>query len=171
MLLVGVSVSSSERVLELNQPKRFCGFYLDCHAMVSVIGVQTTKTLTSDSGEVTAEGTFYLVTVRQSSDARRARIGIANPVAVVVDREGRRYHRSAAGERALAAAEGDLPPLGESIEAGGDYTTKFVFDLPANAASPKLHVHEGAWIARLSELFLIGDEDSLFHKKTLFRLG
>ena len=72
--------------------------------------------------------------------------GIADPVGVVLDREGRQYHRSAAG----------------------DYSTKLVFDLPADVASPKLHVHEGTWIARLSEMFLIGDEDSLFHKKTLF---
>jgi hypothetical protein len=45
-----------------------------------------------------------------------------------------------------------------------------VFDLPSDIRNPSLLITEGPWMGRLIELFLIGDEDSLFHKKTRFRL-
>lgn len=45
-----------------------------------------------------------------------------------------------------------------------------MFDLPADVRSPRLHVYEGDLLARLSELFLIGDEDSLLHTRTVFDL-
>lgn len=164
------SLASSERVLGLNQPKRFCGFYLDCHAMVEVTAVRTATTLGTGADSVTATGRFLIVTVRQSSDARRVPIGIADPVATVIDGSGRRYHVSPEGQRALAAAEGPRPRLGRAIAAGSAFTTKLVFDLPADVREPRLHIAESDWLAKLSELFLIDDEDSFLHKRTVFRL-
>ncbi len=50
------------------------------------------------------------------------------------------------------------------------YTTKLVFELPADVRAPRLNIIEGHWLTRLSEFFLIGDEDSFLHKPTTFRL-
>jgi hypothetical protein len=45
-----------------------------------------------------------------------------------------------------------------------------VFDLPADAKDPLLDLTEGFGIDHAIETFLIGDEDSIFHKRTYFRL-
>jgi hypothetical protein len=45
-----------------------------------------------------------------------------------------------------------------------------VFDLPADAKDPLLDLTEGFGIDRAIESFLIGDEDSIFHKRTYFKL-
>lgn len=168
--VLAFSVSSTEQVLGLNQPKRFCGFYLDCHAMVSLVDVARSRTLGAGAQAATAAGLYYVVTLRQSSDGKRVPIGIADPVATVIDADGIRYDRSSAAEAALAAIEGPQPGLGHAVQAGSGYTTKLVFDLPRDVSDPRLHVAEGGWLARLSELFLIGDEDSMLHKRSVFRL-
>ncbi len=169
--VLAFSIASTERVLDLHQPKRFCGFYLDCHAMVEVVDVRTAPVLGAGPDSVGAEGRFYIVTVRRSSDAGRVPIGIAHPIATVADGVGRHFRPSAAGQEALVRLEGDQPPLGRAILAGQAYTTKLVFDLPADLRDPKLHIAEGDWLAKLSELLLIGDEDSLLHKRTVFRIA
>jgi len=169
--VVIVSLSSKERVLGLGEPNRFCGFYLDCHAMVMVREVERTPTLGDGERQIRAAGEFYVITVERSSDADRVPIGLAKPEAVVIDAEGRRYRRSTLGEAALARVVGEQPPLGRAVRTGEAYSTRLVFDLPANVHDPKLHVTERDLLARLTELFLIGDEDSLFHRPTLFRLA
>ncbi len=169
--VVIVSLSSEERVLGPGEPNRFCGFYLDCHAMVTVREVERTPTLGEGDHQIRAGGEFYVITVERSSDADRVPIGLAQPEAVVFDAEGRRYRRSTLGEAALARVVGEQPPLGRAVRTGEAYSTRLVFDLPANVRDPKLHVAERDLLARLSELFLIGDEDSLFHRPTLFRLA
>ncbi len=170
VVLLAVSLASHEKVLGWHQFKRFCGLYLDCHAMVSVLNVETARSLGEGERQVEADGVFYIVTVRQGSDAKRVLIAVDHPVAVVIDEDGRRYHRSARGERALARGEGPLPALGRAVEAGDAYTTKLIFELPEDVRAPRLNIVEGHWLTRLSEFFLIGDEDSFLHKPTTFRL-
>ena len=73
--------------------------------MVSVAEVRQKKTIASGSHAATAEGMFYIVTIRQSSDALRARIGIASPTATVLLADGRRVSPSGAGARAYASIQ------------------------------------------------------------------
>lgn len=164
--LVITSVASEHRVLGLNQPKRFCGFYLDCHTQVAVATLEQLDAI----GATRAEGTFHVVTLRVSSDARAARLRLAGTAMTVTDGQGRRYTRSAAGEAALATVRGPQPPLSEPIEPGASYLTTVVFDLPPDVREPRLHVTDGWWADRLLEFFLVGDEDSFLHGKTSFRL-
>src|SRR5690348_4561021 len=50
--LFAVSLASEERTLSFNEPKEFCGFYLDCHMHAAVTGVERTKNI----GGMTAKG-------------------------------------------------------------------------------------------------------------------
>lgn len=164
--LAAVSLASEPRVLGINEDKKFCGFYLDCHTGVAVTNVDTASRI----GGVTAAGVFHVVTLRIGSDAVRAELELVEPRMRVHDAAGRAWDRSPAGEAALAQARGSQPTLTEPLAPGASYTTTVVFDLPRDAAQPQLDVTVGFWAERLIERFLIGDEDSWLHKPTTIRL-
>jgi hypothetical protein len=158
-----VSLTSREVILSRGKPKRFCGFYLDCHLSVAVFNASTTPTLGGAGGQKSERGVFYLLTVRVSNDARRATLTLKRPGVWMVDDQGRRF------EPVSSPAAGDGPRgLSQPLLAGTGYPTVLVFDVPRDISRPRLLVTEmdGVWPDRLFEWFLIGDEDSLLHKKT-----
>jgi hypothetical protein len=160
VLLVSVSLLSEEKTLSLNEPKAFCGFYLDCHMHAAVTNVRKTKTF----GNKTAKGEFYVVTVKISSDAKRAEINLWNPQFAIIDAGKRRFER-------IAELENPEPSWETKVPAGGSFEKEVVFDLPENVQNPRLDVSEGIGIDKMIELFLIGDEDSLWHKREYFSLN
>ncbi len=166
-VLVTTSLASEPRVLGLSEPKRFCGFYLDCHTQIAIARVEQLDRI----GATRAAGTFHVITLRIANDARAARLRLAGTRITVTDSVGRRYRRSPAGETALEQMRGPQPPLTEPIAPGGAYLTAIVFDLPREVRGPHLHVTDGWWADRLLEFFLVGDEDSFLHQKTSFRLS
>jgi hypothetical protein len=159
-LLFGLSLSSRTRILAFNQGKHICE--LDCHSEYSVVAVRTDKHL----GSRTASGRFYIVTVRVLFDSTTisARRGMAaleiGPRSVyVLDAQGREYPLQPAG-----AADS----LRHSIVPGESYTTDVVFDLPEGVAHPLLFVGAGT---AAPDWILIGSENSVLHRKTLFALS
>jgi hypothetical protein len=157
-ILLTMSLTSRPRVLGLHEAKRFCGFYLDCHMGVAVEAVDRAKTL--------GWGRLWIVTVNVSNTALRVPLRLHNARAVVVDGQGRRYGRDTAAEQRL----GGVASLDRQVGPGESYTVRLVFDLAVDSAAPTLYVTEGYGIDRLIELVLAGDEDSLLHAKTSFRL-
>src|SRR3954452_16246665 len=97
VMLMGFSAASTEKELGLNEPKAYCGFYLDCHMHTAVTAVRTTKRL----GEREANGDFYVVRVKVFSDAGRARLGLLTVDAHVVDGRGNVYVRDDMAETEL----------------------------------------------------------------------
>ena len=170
VVLGSTSLLSQETVLNLDERKAFCGFYLDCHLGVSVEAVQRVGHLGKGAAQVQADGVFYLITVRVSSDALGAKMTLEHPKATLIDARGGAYERSLEAEQALAASEGVPVAFVRRVIAGDSYTKTLVFDVPPTVTSPTLHITKGATLERLMELFLIGDEDSLFHRKTVFAL-
>jgi hypothetical protein len=168
--LVAVSTASQRRVLARGEVKHFCGFYLDCHLGVSVDEVRTVKAVGGPEHRLAARGTYLIVALRISSDARSATLSPYGLLAMVVDERGYRYRRARDAERVLLG-ESAGQRLEQKIEAGGSYTRSLVFDLPADARTPALWVIEEGLPDTLIEAFLIGDEDSLFHKPTLLSLA
>ncbi len=169
LLLLSVSTVSHAQVLRPGAEKRFCGFYLDCHLAASVDRVDTAHVIGGGNGkqpQLRADGTWWVVTVRVSSNARRAHLGLLRPRLTVVDDLGTEYPRAAAAEREL----GDTASLERNLGPGESLVRRVVFDLPRSVRRPRLQFTEGYWIDRLIELFLIGDEDSLLHGKTTFLL-
>jgi hypothetical protein len=166
-LLLWFSLLSKERTLALNEPKEFCGFYLDCHLHAAVADVKRLKTIE----QITARGVFYVVKVRVFSNAKRATMGLLKPWARVTDANGRIYERDAAAEAAWEKLAGLSAPFDQKVgPQGGSLTKDLVFDVPADAPAPGLQLTEGYAIDYLLETFLIGDEDSLFHKPVKFSL-
>ena len=160
--LIGFSTVSKERDLGLNEPKEYCGFYLDCHMHAAVTGVRRTKTI----GNKTANGEFYIVKVKVFSDAKAATLGFTTVDAHVVDANAEEYHRDTDAESAL----GPQPDFQERISPGEGFEKEIVFDLPLDVRDPKLDMREGYGIDRVIEALLIDDEDSIFHKRAYFKL-
>jgi hypothetical protein len=160
--LTASSLTSEERVLGLNEEKQFCGFYIDCHMQVAVTRVDTSSQL--------GAARTYVVTLRVSSTAVRVPLRLLDPRVVVRDARGRQFTRSQAAESLLAAKGAPFEPLTREIGPAQSFQTTVAFELPADVTEPRLLVTEGIWADKIIELFLIGDEDSLLHKRTAFEL-
>jgi len=154
-LLLSASLTSRGRMLGLNEDKKFCGFYIDCHMQVAVTRVDTARQL----GTLQANGLLHVVTLRVSSDARAVPLRLLDPHFVLRDARGRRYLPVRAAER---------DSLSRLVGPGESFTTTVAFDVPPGTHTLRLDVTMGIWADRLIELFLIGDEDSFLHKGTGF---
>ena len=166
-LLLVTSLTSEEVVLDPGQRKAFCGFYLDCHLGVAIEDVTTTKRIASPEQDLVANGLFHRVTVAVSSDAKQAALSMSGPDAVLIDVQGRRFFRNRLAEAALSDPSATFAT---PVEAGQHITRTFVFDVPPSAEGLKLHVTKGDALERLVEALLIGDDDSLLHRRTLLKL-
>ena len=164
-LLIVTSLASRERTIPLGETKRFCGFYLDCHMGVAVERVDTASSIGEPGSEIRAGGTFYIVTLRVSSDARRVPLHLEHPRFAIVDAEGFRHERSLDVEQRLPTAW--LGDLEQPVNAGGSFTRAIVIDVPRGVRNPRLHVTMGGPLDRTVELALIGDEDAVLHAPTL----
>lgn len=162
VMLLTASFSSKEITLGLNEPKEFCGFYLDCHMHAAVTGVRRAKTI----GDRTAQGEFYVVKVKVFSNAKRATLGLLTADARVIDENRQEFLRDTEAESRL----GEQPPLDKRISPVESFEREIVFDLPAEVKDPRLDIRDGYGIGRVIESVLIGDEDSIFHKRSLFML-
>ena len=161
ILLFAGSFYSEEKTLSFNQPKEFCGFYFDCHLHAAVKGVRRTKTFCA----MTAQNEFYIVKVKVFNDAKRASLELIKPTFTVIDAQGRKFEPS---EDLTVTIE--TPKFEEKIPAGGSVEEEIAFDLPADAQNLRLDVREGYGIDHAIEAVLIGDEDSLGHKRSYFKI-
>jgi hypothetical protein len=155
-MLIGFSLNSEEKDLTLNEPKAFCGFYLDCHMHTAVTDVRRTKTI----GNKMADGEFYIVKVKVFSDAKRATLGFHGLKLFVLDADGRQYPHT-------PEVEPPEPWFTRPVPAGESFEREVVFDLPADVRNPRLDMHDDHGFI---ERFLIDDEDSAFHKRAYFKL-
>jgi hypothetical protein len=165
------SFTSHETVLARGQEKHFCE--IDCHLAYSILEVRQTKTLGNGPNQSTADGLYHIVTIKTRFDENTISPtrgnGTLKPnsrLATVVDAQGSKHWPSESGARALAQTEDPGTPFTEVLRPGDMYTTKLVFDLPADVANPTLLLNEGEWLTR----FIIGHENSPLHKKTRFQL-
>lgn len=163
VMLFGFSFASMEKTLAMNEPKEFCGFYLDCHMHTAVSGVRTAKTL----GDLTADGQFYIIKIKVFSNAKAATLGFTTVDAHVVDATARTYNRDERAEVQL----GNQPPFDRKISPVESFEKEIVFDLPVDVQNPRLNISEGYGVDKAIEAVLVDDEDSILHKRTYFRLG
>ena len=162
LILLFVSFYSTERILAVGDAKEYCGFYLDCHLHTAVTGVRLARSI----GNRTANGEFYIVKVKVVSDANRATLGILTVDARIHDAQGNRYERVTAAEEQLYPQ----PDFERQLSPTESFEKEIVFDLPNGVNAPRLDIREGYGIDHFIEAFLIGDEDSLLHKRIYFQL-
>jgi hypothetical protein len=123
-LFLITSLASRTRELAVGTEKHICE--VDCHLAYSVAGVKTVKVW----GDRTAQGMFYVITVRVRFDSGTIASWRPRDVPVypngrsvaLIDAQGRRY------PAATDALDRQLLP-------GQEYTTDFVFDVPADAGT------------------------------------
>jgi hypothetical protein len=174
--LLAVSLASNDRTLRIGEEKYFCE--LDCHLAYSIEGVRAVKTLGSGPAQIAASGEFYVVSVRTRFDEHTisphrgdSPLTPGPRLITLVDARGRFYSVASSAQAALANA--DAPgsvPLDAPLHPGQSYVTRLIFDLPQDAASPRLLIRSPAQPGWLGH-FLIGDEESLFHRKVFLALG
>ncbi len=172
--LVGASLASHEWTLAPGAEKYFCE--IDCHLAYSVTAVEQVSTIGSGPSAVKAGGNFTIISVRTRFDEKTiSRHGgdfplVPEPRSIfVVDDAGRNYSISEAGQEAIEAQGVSGTPMNEPLRPGGSYVSKLVFDLPSDANNSRvmiLSAKKPGWVRKI----VIGDEDSLLHKKVLFAL-
>lgn len=165
VMLLGFSLTSTERVLAAGEAKEYCGFYIDCHLHTAVTNVRTAKTL----GSVSANGTFYIAKIKVFSDAKNSEINLhlIEPKARVVLANSEHVERDLAAESTLPTSN---IKLDQNISNSQTIEKEIVFDVPADASDLKLLITEGYGIDKTIEHVLVDDEDSIFHAQTFFEL-
>lgn len=152
-VLLSFSLSSREGVLHKGDRKYFCE--IDCHLAYSL---EETAQAAGPHGSRTVAATIRTWFDEKTIASFRGNAPLTpNPrVVYALDNAGRRYEPSYV----------EKTPLTRMLRPGESYTTTFVFDLPETVHSPRLFLGD----AFGPEIFLIGHENSLFHKKTYFEL-
>lgn len=159
ILLVGVSLMSSEHLLVKGESKRYCGFYLDCHMATAVSDVKSQKEYKGR----TAYGKFMIVGIEVSSDARRASLRLVAPEFRILGEGSNVYEPVKVLSTPTEVFEKRITP-DERIKG------EIVFEVPESLKKPRLDIRMSDPIDVAFESILIGDEDSLLHKRTYFSL-
>ena len=165
VMLIGFSLASSEKTLATDEPKEYCGFYLDCHLHTAVTSVRTAKQI----GDREAKGEFYIVMVKVFIDAKNPNIAfrLLEPKAEITDAKGQIYTRNQAAENLLPTSQ---VQLNQDIKGTETIEKEIVYDITGPSDQLKLLVTEGYGVDKYIEAMLIGDDDSILHKQTYFKL-
>ena len=165
------SLASHETVLARGEEKHFCE--IDCHLAYSIVDTQQSKTLGNSPNQTTARGSYTIVTIKTRFDettiSPRRGDGLLYPnkrVLTLCDERGNKYAPVTQAQIAFPSASTGDKPFTTPLRPGESYTTKVVFDLPADARASTLLINEGEWETHL----VIGHENSPLHRKTRFQL-
>jgi hypothetical protein len=166
LLLCGVSLASSEKVLPAGGWKYFCE--IDCHIGYSVSGVETTGAIGPEMRQTSARGQFVVVRLKVWFDERTISPNrgdgplTPNPRRVVlVDRSGRAYAQSPEGEAELVRVKGEAGSLSKPLRPGQSFQKDLVFDVSKDASGLRLLITEDD----PETVLIIGHENSLWHRK------
>lgn len=153
-LLLGFSAASHVNLLARGQEKYFCE--LDCHLAYSVVDVKTTSDGSSKDLVVELRTRFDEKTISPHRP-KNAPLTPSPREVRLIDSEGRDYIPAATSGR----------PLMTPLTPAESYTTKLEFRVPKDASGLRLLLNTTpGWPDHL----VIGDENSLGHKKTYFAL-
>jgi hypothetical protein len=173
VVLLGVSLTSHEKVLALGERKYFCE--IDCHIAYSIMGVEETSTLGNELHPTSAAGRFVIVHLKTWFDPStisphrgNSELSPGARRVVLVDELGHEFGPSAAAQAALAKLRGATTPLSQPLRPGESHVTDVVFDIPSDLRTPRLFIGDNLGFPNR---VLIGHEDSYFHKKIFLALA
>jgi hypothetical protein len=88
------------------------------------------------------------------------------PEATMIDEGPRLFSRIEKAEEQLPL--GSKIPFNQPVQPNGSFEKEIVFDLTEPSQELNLSLTDTHGVNKFVELFLIGDEDSLFHEPKLF---
>ena len=153
-LLFGCSLVSEQKVLSRGQEKYFCE--IDCHLAYSVVSVKV---------EASGSASRYVVSLRTRFD--EATISKNRPKDFPLTPSPREIKLIDASGRMFAPDSSSTVSLMQPLVPGQSYITELTFTVPTEAKDLKLLVRT---IPAFPDHFVIGDENSLMHKKTYLAL-
>jgi hypothetical protein len=173
--LVGASFGSREWNLPVGSEKYFCE--VDCHLAYAVTDAQLVRAPgTHPNDEPVAGALLYVVEVRTRFDEKTvsprrtdAPLKPAPRVVSLIDADGVSYPLSESGMRMLEKSGQAGAPITQALRPGESYVTRFAFDVPYNFKNVRLLIEsptQPPWLGKI----LIGDEDSILHKKIYLAL-
>ncbi len=157
-VLIAVSLASSQRVLHVGDTRCFDDW---------CIGVTEAKAAQSIPPGILPHGRFLLVTIRVSSQAKRVQQSEPSTEVLLLDGNGHQYAVDEAAQRAFENANGKQIPIGGKLYPGDSFTTIRVFDVPRDLKEIGLATRQNS---PGPGRFVIGDDHSLFHKPTVFKI-
>jgi Domain of unknown function (DUF4352) len=160
VVLLSVSLLSPQRVLAMHQDRCFDDWCLSVEQVVQQPTVGAAPTI------VTARGTFYLVTVRVSSQARGITQRALDAQIYLLDARGQRADPDPAGQQALDATGQGGQLLDSELAPGGSFIRTVVFDLPKGSSHLALVITHGLF----PDVLVIGSEQSFLHRPTIIQL-
>ncbi len=140
--IVLVAVLTLAALYTFSTPKRFVALGTPIHQddfVYTVTGVGRTPSISNSASHATAQGEFYIVSIRVDNDAQRAGFVWDERIPHIVDDHGHRFDKSPDGQAALDAS---LKPR-FSIGPGDRSTFQAVFDVPSNIEKPALVFDNG----------------------------
>jgi hypothetical protein len=150
-----VAATARHEILPMNRE-----LYFD-EMCFAVAHVETAKQI----GTATANGIFYVVTVRVNNHAR-GRAQSEFGLRALLWSDGKRYETSSAAQRAWTESHPESLPLTARIQPGQSILSDQVFDVPAPVTGLGLFFSHGF----TPGYFVIG-ECPLFHKPTVIQLA
>jgi len=144
-VLTGNKGGSSNNPTDTNQPNKqeapkVAGLneqVQDGDLAFTVLGVEKSKTLGNAYTQKTAQGTFYVVTIKIENKGKKTATFDAS-MAKVKDDQGREFERSIEGQTAKGMAEGQVDLFLQQIQPSLSVTGDLVFDLPDSLKNPVL---------------------------------
>jgi hypothetical protein len=149
--LIAVSLSTPQRVLAMREDLCFDDWCLAVDDCSSAHNSSLDR---------------YVVGLRVSSRAGRVSQRAPDASVYLTDERGTKFYPSPDGQRAYEALHGESKALSDLLKPYESFSTVRVFDLPPESKDVGLVVVHGqgpGW-------FIIGDSQSLFHKRTITRL-
>ncbi len=158
-IVVAVALLAPRQVYQIGETRCFDDWCISVVSAKAADAIGNTQPL---------RGRFLLVTLRVSSRARRMRQSEPSTIVYLLDAEGKEYDVAAGPQQAFEARNGAQPPIGAVLDPGDSITTVRVFDIPANLTEIGLATRQiGAYDPAI---FVIGDDESLFHRPAIFRI-
>jgi hypothetical protein len=156
--LLGVSLLTPQAVFRPHQEHCFDDMCF------SIVSASTSKTLSNSSPPFTAQGNYYLITVQLRNAGRGRPQKPSSPSFVLVDQQGNSYEVLSKAEKII----GQNPVWDRQLPVGTAASKVYVFDIPQTAKVRGLIISEGG--SGFPLVLVLGDENSLFHQKTLMQL-
>jgi hypothetical protein len=153
VVLLAVSLRSETRQLAPGTEKCFDDW---CATVIA------TRSLISNQGRATK---LVAVTLRIANHARKMAFRPSQPRVTLTLGDGNAAVRSDRGQREFERQAGVQTDLGRRLAAGDGFQTTLVFEVPAATKDASIVLLEGPAVLTR---FLVGDENSFFHKKTVF---